>query len=148
MRVGIRHTDLTRDLIGEVMQSHEDRVDSLRKFYPEAKDEDWQLAIAGQRVQIIKKDKALGGKLEFGTEVSTSKDGSLAALLGASPGASTAVDTMIGIIETCFKKELETDQWQDKLREMIPSYKQSLIDDEILLSEIRGYTLISLKLKY
>lgn len=148
MRVGLRHTDLTRYLISEAMQSHADRVESLRQLYPEVKDDDWQLALAGQRVQIIKKDKQLGGKLEFGTEVITSKDGSLAALLGASPGASTAVDTMIGIIETCFKKEMASVPWQEKIREMIPSYGQSLVDDDVLVSEVRGYTLISLKLKY
>jgi len=147
MRVGLRHTDLTRYLISEVMQSHEDRVDALRNFYPDAKIEDWQLAIAGQRVQIIKKDKKLGGKLEFGTEVIISKDGSLAALLGASPGASTAVDTMIGIIEACFAKKLASAEWQDKLKEMIPSYGRSIVDNVELLAEVRDYTLTSLKLK-
>lgn len=147
MRVGLRHTDLTRYLISEVMQSHEERVKSLRGFFPNAKAEDWNLAIAGQRVQIIKKDPKLGGKLEFGTEVITSQDGTLAALLGASPGASTAVDTMIGILESCFKDQLENKGWKDRLKEIIPSYGGDLINDEALMAEVREHTLTSLKLK-
>lgn len=146
MRVGLRHTDLTRYLISEATQSHEKRVASLQRFFPQAQAEDWKLAIAGQRVQIIKKDPKLGGKLEFGTEVITAKDGSMAALLGASPGASTAVDTMIGIIETCFSKQLQTQAWQSKMKEIIPSYGQSLIDDADLLREVRRYTHTTLKL--
>ena len=146
MRVGLRHTDLTRYLISEVMLSHEDRIESLRSFFKDAKIEDWQLAFAGQRVQIIKKDAKLGGKLEFGTEVITSKDGSLAALLGASPGASTAVDTMLGILEDCFSDKIASPQWQAKLKEMIPSYGQSLAENPELLAEVRSYTLASLKL--
>ncbi len=101
---------------------------------------------AGQRVQIIKKGKACAGKLEFGTEVIHSSDGTLAALLGASPGASTAVKTMLGIIETCFAEEIKTDAWQKGLKKMIPSYGQSLLDDADLLAEVRKHTLESLEL--
>lgn len=147
MRVGLRHTDLTRYLISEVMQSHEDRVESLREYFPEARLDDWQLAIAGQRVQIIKKDARQGGKLEFGTEVITSKDGSLAALLGASPGASTSVNTMLGILETCFKDKVASAAWQSKLKEMIPSYGADLTKDSELLADVRKHTLSSLQLK-
>ena len=146
MRVGLRHTDLTRYLISEVMLSTEDRIESLRGYYPQAKLEDWQLAIAGQRVQIIKKDKKLGGKLEFGTEVISSADGSLVALLGASPGASTAVDTMIGILETSFPKKMASEAWLEKLHAMVPSYGQVLVDDIELLKRVREYTLTTLKL--
>lgn len=146
MRVGLRHTDLTRYLISEVMQSHEQRIESLRNFFPEAKIEDWQLAIAGQRVQIIKKDPKLGGKLEFGTEVITSADGTLAALLGASPGASTSVNTMIGILETCFKDKVASEEWQAKLKEMVPSYGGDLANDTELLNRVRSHTLESLQL--
>lgn len=147
LKVGLRHTDLTRYLIGEVMLSHEERVESLRAFYPKAKTQDWQLAIAGQRVQIIKKDPVLGGKLEFGTEVITSHDGTLAALLGASPGASTAVDTMIGILERCFADRMASPEWQAKIKEIIPSYGESLVTNTELLKTIRDYTLTTLKLK-
>lgn len=146
LRVGLRHTDLTRYLIKEVLQSHEDRVAALRRFFPEVNGEDWQLAIAGQRVQIIKQDPRLGGKLEFGTEVITSADGSLAALLGASPGASTAVDTMLGILQTCFAQQMASSSWQRRLQEMIPSYGGDLVKDAALLSRVREYTLGTLQL--
>ncbi len=138
--------DLTRYLISEVMQSHGDRVASLKDFYPDVKADDWKLSIAGQRVQIIKKDAEKGGKLEFGTEVITSADGSLAALLGASPGASTAAQTMVNIIERCFKERFNSEGWQARLCEMIPSYGHSLADDPALLKSIRERTLATLQL--
>lgn len=146
MQVGAKNMDLTRYLISEVMQSHSDRVDSLRRFYPEAKDEDWELSYAGQRVQIIKKNEKGEGKLEFGTEVISAADRRLAALLGASPGASTATPTMINVIERCFPERLATPEWQAKMKEMVPSYGQSLIEDGQLLRTVRKRTLSTLKL--
>lgn len=143
---GLANMDLTRYLISEVLQSHKSRVDALRKFYPDAREEDWELAIAGQRVQIIKKDPEKGGKLEFGTEVISTEDGSLAALLGASPGASTAAQTMINILEDCFADRMATPQWQEKMKAMVPSYGQSLINDSDLLKSVRARTLSTLKL--
>lgn len=146
LSVGMNNMDLTRYLISEVMQSHEARVDSLRNFYPDAQNDDWELAYAGQRVQIIKKDEEKGGKLEFGTEVIRSSDGSLAALLGASPGASTAVNTMVSIVENCFADELANQGWDKKLKELIPSYGESLVDNPELLKEVRAFTLSTLQL--
>ncbi|MGO3346585.1 MAG: malate dehydrogenase (quinone) [Marinomonas sp.] len=145
--VGKNNMDLTKYLISEVKKSHKDRCDSLRNFFPEAKDADWRLSYAGQRVQIIKKDAKLGGKLEFGTEAITTKDGSLAALLGASPGASTTVNTMIKIVESCFPKKMASKQWQAQMKKMVPSYGQSLVDNTDLLLSIREKTLTTLKLK-
>lgn len=145
--VGKNNMDLTKYLISEVKKSHKDRCDSLRNFFPEAKDADWRLSYAGQRVQIIKKDAKLGGKLEFGTEAITTKDGSLAALLGASPGASTTVNTMIKIVESCFPKKMSSKQWQAQMKKMVPSYGQSLVDNTDLLLSIREKTLTTLKLK-
>ncbi|MBQ0755824.1 MAG: malate dehydrogenase (quinone) [Amphritea sp.] len=146
MQVGAKNMDLTRYLISEVMQSHGDRVDSLRRFFPDAKDEDWELSYAGQRVQIIKKNVEGEGKLEFGTEVISSADKSLAALLGASPGASTATPTMINVIERCFPERLATPEWQAKMKELVPSYGQSLIEDGSLLRTVRKRTLSTLNL--
>jgi len=147
LSVGKNNMDLTKYLISEVMQSHSSRVDSLRRFFPDAKDEDWELAYAGQRVQIIKKcEQNGGGKLEFGTEVITSEDGSLAALLGASPGASTAVSAMIDIIERCFAEQLASESWQAKMKQMVPSYGESLVDNTALLKSIRERTLAVLQL--
>lgn len=146
LTVGAKSMDLTRYLISEVMQTHDSRCDALRTFYPEAKNEDWELAYAGQRVQIIKKDPENGGKLEFGTEVISAADGSLAALLGASPGASTAVPTMVQIVENCFSERANSDEWQQKIKEMIPSYKESLVDDAELLKTVRQNNLTTLGL--
>ena len=138
--------DLTRYLIGEVFQSHSDRVASLRNFFPDAREEDWQLQMAGQRVQIIKETEDGGGKLEFGTEIVAAKDGTLAALLGASPGASTAANAMLDVIERCFPEKMKTAQWQEHIRDLVPSYGQSLVEDEALLNKVRERTLSTLKL--
>ncbi|WP_293267962.1 malate dehydrogenase (quinone) [Neptunomonas sp.] len=146
LSVGKNNMDLTRYLISEAMQSHEERVDSLRNFYPDAQNDDWELAEAGQRVQIIKKDEEKGGKLEFGTEVITSADHTLAALLGASPGASTAVNTMIDIVGSCFPERMASPEWQSKMKEMVPSFGESLPDNPELLKSVRQYTLSTLEL--
>jgi malate dehydrogenase (quinone) len=144
--VGMNNMDLTRYLISEVFQSNRSRMNSLREYFPEAKDEHWTLASAGQRVQIIKKDANGRGTLEFGTEIVASKDGTIASLLGASPGASTAVQAMIDVVEKCFADKLENGGWKEKLKEMIPSYGESLIDDVELLKTVRKDTLKVLNL--
>lgn len=136
VRAGLANVPLTKYLIKEVMQSQEDRMVSLREYFPEAQSKDWDLEIAGQRVQVIKKNKEKGGILQFGTEVITAADGSIAALLGASPGASTAVPIMIKLLERCFGKEMEEGGWSDKLKAMIPSYGKVLQDDATLYTTI------------
>jgi malate dehydrogenase (quinone) len=137
---GIKNIPLTRYLINEVRQSSEDRLSALRNFLPHAKMEDWQLEVAGQRVQVIKKHPIHGGVLEFGTEMVSAADGSIAALLGASPGASTAVSIMLQLLQRCFKDRYETPEWQAKIKQMIPSFGKSLSKDPALLEEIRAYT--------
>lgn len=137
---GMANIDLTRYLIEQVRQSPGDRLNALRDFYGDARLEDWELEIAGQRVQVIKKDPKHGGILEFGTEVVSARDGSLAALLGASPGASTAVSIMITLLKKCFPNEMGSAEWQRKLKEMIPSYGQSLGDDPELCARVRNWT--------
>jgi malate dehydrogenase (quinone) len=125
LAAGAQNIPLTKYLIGQVMQSQADRVSALRDFIPTVNGDDWKLEIAGQRVQIIKSDPQKGGKLEFGTEIIRSADGSLAALLGASPGASTAVSIMLTLVE----KGLTVSSTKDiahKLQQLIPSYGQSL----------------------
>lgn len=146
LSVSKSNMDLTRYLIGEVFQSHSDRVEALRNFFPDAREEDWKLQMAGQRVQIIKQTSAGGGKLEFGTEIVAAKDGTLAALLGASPGASTAANAMLDVIERCFPEKMKTDQWQKHMRELVPSYGQTLVENEALLNTVRERTLSTLKL--
>ncbi len=134
---GLHNIPLTKYLIEQVTLSQEDKVNMLREYMPNAKDEDWQLAIAGQRVQVIKKDKEDGGVLEFGTEVICAADGSLSCLLGASPGASTSVNIMLDVLKKCFAEQMNSENWQNKLKEMIPFYGQSLKDDADLCRAIR-----------
>ncbi len=147
LAVGKNHADLTKYLIKEASQSHEQRMAALREFLPQASSQDWHLASAGQRVQIIKNCEENWGKLEFGTEIVTAVDGSLAALLGASPGASVSVQAMINVIERCFASQLQTQRWTEKMRALVPSYGQSLIEDAALLTKVRKRTLSTLNLQ-
>jgi malate dehydrogenase (quinone) len=140
LSAGMHNLPLTKYLVQQVRQSPEDRLDALKEYFPNARMEDWELEIAGQRVQVIKKDEEEGGILEFGTEVVNSEDGSIAALLGASPGASTAVSIMVGLIQRCFPEEAASPEWKEKFREMIPSFGNSLATDEKKLKETREYT--------
>lgn len=140
LSAGWHNMPLTKYLIHQVRQSHEDRVNALKEYFPYAKNEEWELVIAGQRVQVIKKDDDEGGVLEFGTEIVSSADGSLVALLGASPGASTSVSIMLDVLQTCFKKEMQSPEWQTKLKQMIPSYGLSLSADSELCKATRKHT--------
>jgi malate dehydrogenase (quinone) len=135
---GMDNIPLTRYLIDQVRQSSEERIEALREFVPNANAADWRLEKAGQRVQVIKKGEKEIGVLEFGTEVITAHDGSIAALLGASPGASTAVSIMIDLIQKCFPAKLP--DWEGKLRTVIPSYGKDLSHDRQLLDGVRAMT--------
>jgi malate dehydrogenase (quinone) len=130
-----------------VLQSPKDRLAALREFVPTAKMDDWELAIAGQRVQIVKKDKKKIGMLQFGTEVIHAADGSIACLLGASPGASTAVSIMLELIGNCFPEQLNSTAWQARLKAMIPSHGESLITNEALHDRIVSWTRDALRLR-
>jgi malate dehydrogenase (quinone) len=114
---------LTKYLVEQVLMSKEDRMDSLRKFMKNANSDDWEVVKAGQRVQIIKKDEFEGGKLQFGTEVIASKDGSITCLLGASPGASTATSIMLEVIEKAFPELINSSEGKEKLKQIVPFYK-------------------------
>ncbi|MDG6095444.1 malate:quinone oxidoreductase [Acetobacter sp. AN02] len=146
MAVGRDNWDLTKYLIQQVMQSPADRMAALREFVPDARESDWELIVAGQRVQVIKSDKAKGGVLQFGTEVVTAADGSVAALLGASPGASTAAPIMLTILQRCFRSEIA--KWEPKLREMIPSYGTRLADNPEMCAGQRHRTTEILRLTH
>uniref|UniRef100_UPI002FC671A1 malate:quinone oxidoreductase n=1 Tax=Escherichia coli TaxID=562 RepID=UPI002FC671A1 len=110
LAAGVKNMALTNYLIQQVLLSKEQRMQELREFVPTAKSDEWDIIVAGQRVQVIK-DTESGGKgtLQFGTEVVHAADGSIAALLGASPGASTAVHVMLEVIEKCFPEQMK--QW-------------------------------------
>ncbi|MFI8576969.1 malate:quinone oxidoreductase [Rossellomorea aquimaris] len=139
LAAGVKEMSLTKYLIQQVLLSNEKRMEELREFIPNAKLEDWDIVVAGQRVQVIK-DTDTGGKgtLQFGTEVVSAADGSVAALLGASPGASTAVHVMLELFEKCFPQHMN--EWEPKLREMIPSYGLSLVENPELFKEIHTST--------
>ncbi len=140
MAAGIKNIPLTKYLIDQVKQSPQDRLNALKEYLPTAKMEDWELEMAGQRVQVIKNDPVKGGVLEFGTEVVSAADGSIAALLGASPGASTAVSIMLDLLNRCFKNKISTPEWQSKMKAMIPSYGKSLGKEVELAGKLRAET--------
>lgn len=139
LAAGRDNVDLTKYLISQVLQSPEDRHAALQEFMPEAKPGDWKLEVAGQRVQIIKQNPKRGGVLQFGTEVVAAADGSLSALLGASPGASTAVSIMLGLLEKCFPLQMASQEWRTRIAELIPSHGQSLMKDSALLARVREW---------
>lgn len=147
LSAGWHNLPLTKYLVEQVMQSDEERIEALKEYFPNAKLDDWKLLEAGQRVQIIKKDKELGGILEFGTEVITTSDGSLACLLGASPGASTAVAIMLEIVPKCFAKEMQSEAWITKMKQIIPSFGYSLNDNPALCQAVIKKTSKTLNLE-
>ena len=126
---------LTKYLIEQVMMDKEDRMETLREFVKEAKSEDWEVVKAGQRVQIIKKDEFEGGKLQFGTEVVSSKNGDITCLLGASPGASTATAIMLEVIEKAFPELINSSEGKKKMKEIVPFYKTE-ITEKLFVSEL------------
>ncbi|KAB2479138.1 malate dehydrogenase (quinone) [Staphylococcus arlettae] len=134
LSAGVKEINLTKYLISQLTLSNEERMEELRTFVPDANSEDWHVVVAGQRVQVIKDTETGKGTLQFGTELVTSEDGTLSALLGASPGASTAVDIMLDLLQKCYKDEFK--QWEGKIKEMIPSYGQRLTDNEDLYKKI------------
>jgi len=142
LQVGLRNFDLVKYLVGELTASREDRLDALRDFYPKADGRDWYKMVAGQRVQVIKRDPEKGGVLQFGTEVVASADGTIAGLLGASPGASTAAPIMLELIARCFPDRIEG--WTPALRRMIPSYGGRVSDDPEIADRILGETAAAL----
>ncbi|HEX2290598.1 MAG TPA: malate:quinone oxidoreductase, partial [Pseudonocardiaceae bacterium] len=141
--VGLTEMGLLKYLIGQLLLSEADRVESLRDFAPSARNSDWELDIAGQRVQVIRR-KGKGGVLEFGTTVLAAKDGSIAGLLGASPGASTAVPAMLDVMERCFGERYTA--WLPKLKEIVPSLGTKLSDEPKLFQEVWAHGTKVLKL--
>ncbi|WP_163033488.1 malate dehydrogenase (quinone) [Pseudomonas viridiflava] len=145
-RVGIAQYPLIEYLAGQVMMSDDDRFAALQQYFPNAKKEDWRLMQAGQRVQIIKRDEEKGGVLKLGTEIVASKDGSIAGLLGASPGASTAAPIMLGVLEKVFKDKVATPAWQEKLHQIVPSYGTKLNENPDRVAQDWAYTAETLQL--
>jgi malate dehydrogenase (quinone) len=145
LAVGRDNMELTKYLVGQVLESSDGRFKALQEYFPNAKTSDWRLEVAGQRVQVIMPDKKKTGLLQFGTEVITTADGSLSAVLGASPGASTSVSIMLGILAKAFKENAAA--WAPKLTEMIPSFGRSLITDAALCNTVRSDTAAALHIR-
>jgi len=148
MHVGLDNFDLVKYLVSQVMLSEEDRFEALKEYYPQAKKEDWRLWQAGQRVQIIKRDADKGGVLRLGTEVVSDQQGTIAALLGASPGASTAAPIMLNLLEKVFGDRVSSPQWQATLKAIVPSYGRKLNGDVAATERELQYTSEVLGLKY
>lgn len=148
VNVGLDNFDLVKYLVSQVMLSDDDRFAALQEYYPQAKKEDWRLWQAGQRVQIIKSDAEKGGVLRLGTEVVSDKEGTIAALLGASPGASTAAPIMLHLMEKVFKDKVASPEWQAKLKTIIPSYGTRLNGNVAATEQELQYTSEVLGLKY
>jgi len=138
IRAGLANLSLVKYLVGQLAASKATKFEALREFVPDADPKDWYRITAGQRVQVIKKDAKKGGVLQFGTEVVSAADGSIAGLLGASPGASTAVPIMLDVLGRCFPSRM-TD-WEPTLRRMIPSYGSPLAADEARAAATLGET--------
>ena len=141
---GLSNLSLVKYLVSQLAASPATKFKDLEDFYPDAKPEDWYRITAGQRVQVIKKDPKKLGVLQFGTEVVAAADGSIAGLLGASPGASTAVPIMLSLLEKCFPSKIEG--WTPELKKMVPSYGLQLSADPKLAKKTLAATAKSLKL--
>lgn len=131
LKVGATQWSLEKYLIGELLASREKQMETLREFMPAARSEDWKMITAGQRAQMMKKDPEKGGVLQFGTEVVSGAEGTIAGLLGASPGASTAVYAMLGVLEQCFPEEF-ADRWRDVVTEHVPAFGTGVNHDAAL----------------
>lgn len=140
LNVGLDNFDLVKYLVSQVLQKDKDRHAALRAYYPMAKKQDWRLWQAGQRVQIIKRDARIGGVLRLGTEVVSDDEGTVAALLGASPGASTAAPIMLELMEKVFKDKMQTAEWQTKIRAVVPTYGSTLTENPHLIEQTLAYT--------
>ena len=138
LHVAVGNVGLVKYLVTQLLASKKAKLAELRSYYPEADPADWETVVAGQRVQVIKQVPGKGGVLQFGTEVVAAADGSIAGLLGASPGASTAAPIMLEVLERCFPGRVEA--WRPALQEMIPSYGTKLSDDAYLAADLLDRT--------
>ena len=135
--IGVTSWGLIKYLVLELAKTRGRKVQDLRAFAPLAQDDDWELITAGQRVQVVRKH-GRGGALEFGTTVVSAADGSIAGLLGASPGASTAVSAMLDVLERCFPSQI--DGWRPQLKALVPSYGLALAEEPTLYADLRDWT--------
>ncbi|MEB6284244.1 malate:quinone oxidoreductase, partial [Klebsiella pneumoniae] len=144
--VGLDNFDLGKYLVSQVMLSDDDRFAALKEYYPDARKEDWKLIQAGQRVQIIKKDAEKGGVLKLGTEVVVDQQKTISALLGASPGASTAAPITLNVLKQMFPQQFNSPEWQSRIHAIVPSYGQKLNGNVALTQQVWDDTAATLQL--
>ncbi|MDQ1564074.1 MAG: hypothetical protein QOI14_1025 [Actinomycetota bacterium] len=144
IQAGARNLSLVQYLVSQLAASKKTKFAALQDFFPDGDPKDWYKITAGQRVQVIKKDAKKGGVLQFGTEVVAAADGSIAGLLGASPGASTAVPIMLGLVEKCFPDRIEA--WRPALTAMVPSFGKQLADNVKLAERTMASTAKALEI--
>merc|ERR1712087_1027248 len=144
---GLQNLDLTVYLVKQLLASDNKKFAELKNFVPNAKPEDWLMVTAGQRVQIMKKDPKKVGILQFGTEVVAAADGSICGLLGASPGASTAVQVALDVLSKCFSQSGDFDRWVPRIRQMIPSFGTKLSDNPQLFEALHARSAYALRVK-
>ncbi|PLN17959.1 malate:quinone oxidoreductase, partial [Klebsiella pneumoniae] len=144
--VGLDNFDLVKYLVSQVMLSDDDRFAALKEYYPDARKEDWKLIQAGQRVQIIKKDAEKGGVLKLGTEVVVDQQKTISALLGASPGASTAAPITLNVLKQMFPQQFNSPEWQSRIHAIVPSYGQKLNGNVALTQQVWDDTAATLQL--
>ena len=101
----LQNLSLIGYLVGQLAASRTRKFRQLQRFYPDADIAQWELIAAGQRAQLVTPDRRRIGALQQGTELVVSADGSISGLLGASPGASTAVPIMQTLMHRCFPDE-------------------------------------------
>ncbi|GAC1382584.1 MAG: malate dehydrogenase (quinone) [Marmoricola sp.] len=142
VKAGLTNVPLTLYLVSQLLASPRRKFADLQGFFHDADPADWEKITAGQRVQVIRPD----GVLQFGTEVIAHLDGSIAGLLGASPGASTAAPIMLELLERCFPRSWKS--WQPRIHEIVPSYGTLLADDPAFAREIRERTAKVLELDH
>lgn len=111
---------LVRYLVSQLIARESTKFAQLQRFYPGADPADWDMIAAGQRAQLVTPDADRGGVLRTGTELVVSADRSIAGVLGASPGASTAVPIMIEVLRRAFP-DLWLEQWQQVMTAAVPA---------------------------
>lgn len=141
LSVAIQNFDLLKYLLREITKSRKAKIEQLKEFVPTANGGDWTYYEAGQRAQIIK-PKGRKGSLQFGTEVISSGDGSIAGLLGASPGASVSAHVMLEVAEKLFGEARV-----GKIRELIPGMTGRLSEDPKIAKKHLAETAKTLKLR-
>jgi malate dehydrogenase (quinone) len=144
LSVAVKNFSLVQYLIREIIKSRAQKIASLQEFVPLANASDWELYEAGQRAQVIKPGKG-GGSLQFGTEVISSKDGTISGLLGASPGASVSVSVMLDVLQKFYPDQKP--QFDAQLPKLIPAYGKKLNNSAALAKKILAATAKTLKLK-